>query len=301
MTIQWFPGHMLETEKFLKQAISSVDVVMEILDARLPASSANPILGRICKNVLRIKLLNKKDLADPEITHQWLAHFKAEGEAAAAISGTDASDTWQATENALAGVNKGKARRIRIMVAGIPNTGKSTIINTLAGKKIAKTGNTPAITRQQQRTSLKNKVDIYDTPGILWPILENKKGALRLATSGAISDTAIDYPEIAVFTLSFLMERYPERLNDRYDLALASSAPIESAPSDPLALLEAIGKKRGCLKKGGIIDYQKASELLIREFRAGKLGRITLETPEEALLEKEALDAMTSADELGKK
>ncbi len=301
MTIQWFPGHMLETEKFLKQAISSVDVVMEILDARLPASSANPILGRICKNVLRIKLLNKKDLADPEITHQWLAHFKAEGEAAAAISGTDASDTWQATENALAGVNKGKARRIRIMVAGIPNTGKSTIINTLAGKKIAKTGNTPAITRQQQRTSLKNKVDIYDTPGILWPILENKKGALRLAASGAISDTAIDYPEIAIFTLSFLMERYPERLNDRYDLALASSAPIESASSDPLALLEAIGKKRGCLKKGGIIDYQKASELLIREFRAGKLGRITLETPEEALLEKEALDAMTSADELGKK
>ena len=331
MTIQWFPGHMLETERFLKQAISSVDVVMEILDARLPASSANPILGSICQNVLRIKLLNKKDLADPEITCQWLTHFKMQGEASVAINGTDTSDTWRAAENALAGVNKGKARRIRVMVAGIPNTGKSTIINTLAGKKIAKTGNTPAITRQQQRTSLKNKVDIYDTPGILWPILKNKKGALRLAASGAISDTAIDYAEIAIFTLSFLMERYPERLNDRYDLDIASSvgspltqapdanplatvratpsdggsiaafSPIGTASSDPLALLEAIGKKRGCLKKGGIIDYQKASELLIREVRSGKLGRITLETPEEALSEREALNAMASPEELGNK
>lgn len=287
MTIQWFPGHMLETEKFLKESISNVDVVLEVLDARLPASSANPILNKICQNVLRIKILNKNDLADPEVTRQWLNHFKSRNETAMAINGTEATQTWRAAEMALADVQKGKARRVRMMVAGIPNSGKSTIINTLAGKKIAKTGNVPAITRHQQRTSLKNRADIYDTPGILWPVLENENGALRLAASGAISDTAIDYNEIALFALSFLMMRYPGRLMERYGITIEDGAGVESWTDQDasLPILEEIGKKRGCLKKGGIIDYQKASETLIRDLRSGKLGRITFETPEEAMTE----------------
>lgn len=273
MDIQWFPGHMRETKELLKKAVSTVDVVMEILDARIPVSSSNPLLDKICKNVLRIKVLNKNDLADPEITRLWLDHFKGlPSTKAIAITGTESSETWRAADLCLQKVHKGKARRTRMMVVGIPNTGKSTIINTLAGKKIARTGNVPAITRQQQRTGLKNGVDIYDTPGILWPVMENQETTYRLAASGAISDTAIDYTEIACFTAEILMKHYPALLCERYNLS-------EPLPSEGIALVEAIGAKRGCLKKGGILDYQKASEILIRELRAGRIGRISLESP----------------------
>jgi len=273
MAIQWFPGHMQNTEEFLKKAVSRVDVVMEILDARLPISSSNPLLDTMCKQVLRIKVLNKQDLADPEATRSWLEHFKTEKTAKAlAITGTDKKETWKAADFCIKNVNKGKARRTRVIVVGIPNTGKSTIINTLAGKKIAKTGNVPAITRQQQRTGLKNKIDIYDTPGILWPVLDDKDGAYRLAVSGAISDAAIDYYDIGCFAARFLMKNYPEQLKKRYKIDT-------SFPESGSVLLEIIGAKRGCLKKGGIIDYQKASEILIRDLRSGKIGRISFEAP----------------------
>lgn len=273
MDIQWFPGHMRETKELLKKAVSTVDVVMEILDARIPVSSSNPLLDKICKNVLRIKVLNKNDLADPETTRLWLDHFNRQPSTQAiAITGTEGSETWKAANLCLKNVNKGKARRIRMMVVGIPNTGKSTIINSLAGKKIAKTGNVPAITRHQQRTGLKNGVDIYDTPGILWPVMEEQETTYRLAASGAISDTAIDYTEIACFTAEVLVKHYPALLCERYKLS-------EPLPREGISLVEAIGAKRGCLKKGGILDYQKASEILIRELRAGKIGRISLETP----------------------
>ncbi|MGD9731733.1 MAG: ribosome biogenesis GTPase YlqF [Desulfamplus sp.] len=280
MTIQWFPGHMQDTESFLKETLSNVDVVMEIIDARLPASSSNPVLDQMCKSVLRIKVLNKQDLADPVITEQWLEHFKYVNNCAAiSITGTNVSDAWRALEFALAAFNASKAvksrsRRLRVMVVGIPNTGKSTIINTLVGKKVAKTGNVPAITRHQQRTSLKNKVDIYDTPGILWAVIEDKNGAYRLAASGAISDAAIDYSDIAVFVIKYLIEKYPDSFKDRYKI---------SNIDDINMILEKIGAARGCLKKGGVVDLQKASELLIRELRSGKLGRITLESPEDFL------------------
>lgn len=282
MTIQWFPGHMQETERFLKESVSNVNVVMEILDARLPMSSSNPLLDKICNNVLSIKVLNKKDLADPVKTSLWLDYFKkiqilGQGCEAIAITGTDSVDTWRAADMAIARLKPSKSRRLRILVAGIPNTGKSTIMNTLAGKKVAKTGNVPAITRQQQRTSLKNKIDIYDTPGILWPILENQNGAYKLAASGAISDTAINYNDIAVFILKYLIEKYPDSIKERYQITN-----IENT-KDPSLTLENIGSSRGCLKKGGIVDLQKTSELLIRELRAGKLGRISFEVPEEFL------------------
>ncbi|MBF0258250.1 MAG: ribosome biogenesis GTPase YlqF [Desulfamplus sp.] len=281
MTIQWFPGHMKETEQFLKKAVSNVDVVMEILDARLPASSANPLLDKICNTVLRIKVLNKSDLADPVITRLWIDYFKTiqRGSEVIAITGTDTADTWRAADMALTGVKQSRSRRIRIMVAGIPNTGKSTIMNTLAGKKVAKTGNVPAITRYQQRTAIKNRIDIYDTPGILWPVLENLNGAYRLAASGAISDTAIDYNDVALFTLKYLITRYPDALKERY--LLSDSIDDNGGP----LILETIGASRGCLRKGGVVDIQKASELLIREFRSGKLGGISLESPEDFLSE----------------
>ena len=263
---------MKDTEEFLEKAVNQTDVVLEILDARLPVSSSNPLLDRICKGRPRVKLLNKKDLADPDVTREWLTYFKAKKNPAQAISGTDSKDAWRAANFCMQHTKKGAARRVRLMVVGIPNTGKSTIMNSLAGKKIARTGNVPAITRHQQRTALKNKADIYDTPGILWPVLEDQQGAFRLAASGAISDTAIDYLDVACFTAEILLTRYPGLLAERYNIP----SPL---PDTGAALLEVVGGRRGCLKKGGVLDYQKASEILIRELRAGKIGRISLETP----------------------
>ena len=275
MTIQWFPGHMVETENLLKKAISKVDVVLEILDARLPQASANPFVNKICKGKFRLKVLNKSDLADPEQTKLWLHYFeKQKKNPAISICGSQKSQAYSALNYCIDKVNRNRSRKLKVMVVGIPNTGKSTILNTLAGKKIAKTGNVPAITRHQQRTSLENNIDIYDTPGILWPVIESDQKAYILAASGAISDTAIDYNDIAFFTAGLLIKRYPELLMKRYSF-------LKTIPEDETSLIEKIGSARGCLKKGGIINYQKASETLIRELRAGKIGRLSFETPED--------------------
>ena len=275
MDIQWFPGHMKEAEQSLKSSISSSDIVMEILDARLPLSSSNPILDKLCKNTLTVRILNKKDLADPEVTQLWLNYFKyKKKEPAIAVTGIDKTDTWRAADFAFSKMKKRKSRRIRAMIVGIPNTGKSSIINSLAGRKVAKTGNVPAITRQNQRTGLKNGMDIYDTPGILWPVLDDTTGACRLAASGAISDTVIDYYDIACFAARFLIKKYPDMLKARYKIQ-------EGVKLDYTALLNRIGSIRGCLKKGGIIDLGKASEIFIRELRSGLIGRISFETPQQ--------------------
>ncbi|MCP4023126.1 MAG: ribosome biogenesis GTPase YlqF [Desulfobacteraceae bacterium] len=272
MSIQWYPGHMLETKKLLSKAIAKVDVVMEILDARLPVSSANPVLDKLCKNKFKLKILNKKDLADPKVTREWLDYFKTGGKCpAVAICGLKKNEALQALNYCVDQIERNRARKVKVMVVGIPNTGKSTILNTLAGKKIAKTGNVPAITRHNQRTSLKNNIDIYDTPGILWPVIKPKERAYTLAASGAISDTAIDYNDIAFFAASLLIERYPELLQQSYPF-------LEPAPEDAMEMIEKIGSARGCLKKGGIINIQKASETLIRELRSGKIGNISFET-----------------------
>ncbi|MFH2058613.1 MAG: ribosome biogenesis GTPase YlqF [Pseudomonadota bacterium] len=273
--IQWFPGHMLETKKLLKTAISRVDVILEILDARLPMASSNPVLNKLSADRFRLKVLNKNDLADPQQTMAWLNHFESnQNHPAIAINGTDKKQTDKVLNYCISKINRNRARKIKIIVVGIPNTGKSTILNTLAGKKIAKTGNVPAITRQQQRTSLKNNIDIYDTPGILWPIIEPAKKALILAASGAISDTAIDYMDIGLFAAKLLLQRYPELIMQRFTF-------IDKLPSDELTLIEKIGTARGCLNKGGAINLQKASEALIRELRSGKIGNISFESPED--------------------
>lgn len=272
---------MLETKQLLKSAISKVDVILEILDARLPLSSANPFLNEICADKLWLKILNKNDLADPVVTKSWLEYFESQTKnPAVSICGSQKVEAYDALNYCIGKVIRNRARKIKVMVVGIPNTGKSTILNTLAGKKIAKTGNVPAITRHQQRTSLKNNIDIYDTPGILWPVIEPMKRAYILAASGAISDTAIDYGDIAFFSAGLLLERYPELLMERYSF-------LEDLPKDEMSLIEKIGAARGCLKKGGVIDFQKASETLIRELRAGKIGKISFETPKDIEDEKD--------------
>ncbi len=282
MAIQWFPGHMLEAENLLIKEISRVDAVLEILDARLPMASANPFVDKLCKDKFRLKVLNKADLADPETTPLWLEYFEKKQIPALSTCGTQPSHVFDALNDCVDKAIRNKARKLKIMVLGIPNTGKSTILNTLSGKKIAKTGNSPAITKHQQRSSLPNNIDIYDTPGILSPVIEPREKAYLLAVSGAISDTAFDYGDIAFFAAALLIKRYPHLLKEQYPF-------LEIIPDDPMSLIENIGLKRGCLKKGGLVDFQKASEILIRELRAGKIGKISFETPRDYENDNEAL------------
>jgi len=275
MNIQWYPGHMLETKKILKNSISKVDGVLEILDARLPNASENPLVNNLCRDITRIKVLNKSDLADPAVTQMWLSYFENQRMLPAiAVCGTRKNQAEKALNFCVSRITRNRAKKIKIMVVGIPNTGKSTILNTLAGRKIAKTGNVPAITRHKQRTSLKNNIDIYDTPGILWPVIEPKSRSFALAASGAISDTALDYHEIGFFAAGLLLQKYPKLLMARYDF-------LHELPGDETELIEKIGMARGCLKKGGNINYQKAAETLIRDLRSGKIGEISFETPKD--------------------
>ncbi len=275
MAIQWFPGHMRETREIIRQSIKKTDGVLEILDARLPLASANPFVDRICKDTFRLKILNKADLADPVTTGLWLDFFeKSENTAAIAISAFSRNQAYMAISHCHEKITKNRARKLKLMVMGIPNTGKSTILNILAGKKVAKTGNVPAITRHTQRISLKNNIDIYDTPGILWPVIEPEEKAYILAASGAISDSAIDYHDIAFFAADFLLGSYPDLLMKRYKF-------LKALPSDAHELLEKIGAARGCLRAKGRIDMHKASQILIRELRTGKIGRISFETPKD--------------------
>ncbi len=271
MNIQWFPGHMKESYDKLRNSISKANIVLEILDARLPFSSSNPKIETICKNILKVKILNKNDIADPDITKSWLQYFKDKNENAVAITGKNRNETKQVISYCQKLIKVNKAQKTKIMVIGIPNTGKSTIINSIVGKKVAKTGNVPAITKHNQRMATK-LIDIYDTPGILWPVLEPKRRADILAASGAISNTAIDYNDTGAFTLQFLKEYYPGFLKSRYK--------FDTLSFNGEHLIEKIGATKGCLKKGGKIDISRAYEILVNELRQGKFGRISFEKPE---------------------
>ncbi|MCK5542779.1 MAG: ribosome biogenesis GTPase YlqF [Desulfobacterales bacterium] len=270
MSIQWFPGHMKESMELLKNSISKANIVLEILDARLPFSSSNPYIENLCKNILKIKILNKNDIADPDITKKWLNYYKSIHEKAIAISAKDIKESKRLIEYCQKITKKNKAEKMKLMVIGIPNTGKSTIINSIVGKKVAKTGNVPAITRHNQRMATKD-MDIYDTPGLLWPVLEPKLRADILAASGAIANTAIDYNDTGAFTLDFLIENYPNFLKARYK--------FDTLPNKKTHIIEKIGIIRGCLQKGGIIDIPRTYEILVNELRQGKLGRISFEKP----------------------
>jgi ribosome biogenesis GTPase A len=275
MQIQWFPGHMHKAQLQIKEALPKVDLVIELLDARIPFSSENPMLAALRGKKPCLKVLSKSDLADPTLTSQWQAHLeKQSGVKARAVTtaqtGTIARLTDVCLNMAPERLSQGKS--VRVMVAGVPNVGKSTLINVLAGRSVAKTGNEPAITKNQQQINIGNGIVLLDTPGVLWPNVENKNSGYRLAAVASIRDTAIDYDDIAFFVAGYLLENYPDALLERYSL--------DEAPVDPVALLDAVGKKRGCLVKGGVVDYERASRIFMNDLRAGVLGRITFETPE---------------------
>ncbi len=277
MPIQWFPGHMHATRKAIAQRLPDIDVVIELLDARLPGSSANPMLAELTRGKPALKVLNKQDLADPARTALWLAHYQAQpGTNALAL---DASETAPARKliaacRALAPLRGGMVKPLRVLICGIPNVGKSTLINTLVGQRAAKTGDEPGITKTEQRIQLASDFQLYDTPGMLWPRIVVQEAGYHLAASGGIGRNAYDEQEVALLLLARVRAPYGERLCARYKLDALDTRSDE-------ALLADVGRKRGGLRAGGQIDLQKAAEAAINDFRSGAWGRITLETPEE--------------------
>ena len=279
MAVQWYPGHMNKARRIIKNTMSEVDLVIEVMDARIPFSSENPMVAELRQDRPCIKILNKSDLADPEVTRRWLAHLeKEQGVKAQALSVLDKSRTKNLPglcRKLLPG--RGTAvKSIRVMIMGIPNVGKSTLINTLAGKALAKVGDEPAVTKEvssgQHRIILDGNIALSDTPGILWPKIENENSSYRLAVTGAIKNTAIDFEDIALFAADYLITAYCENLIERFKL--------KRCPQSGNELLEEIGRRRGCLRAGGVIDMQRASEILIHDIRSGALGALSFETPE---------------------
>ncbi|ACA86313.1 MULTISPECIES: ribosome biogenesis GTPase YlqF [Shewanella] len=295
MAIQWYPGHMHKARKEIEEVMPQVDLVIEVLDARIPYSSENPVVSSLRGDKPCIKLLNKSDLADPETTQRWIEYLEREqGVKAMAITTLQAAQVKKIPDLCRKFVpSRDKIEKdIRTMIMGIPNVGKSTIINTLAGRTIAKTGNEPAVTKVQQRINLRNGIVLSDTPGILWPKVDNEKSSYRLAITGAIKDTAMEYEDVAMFAAEYFLQAYPEAIAERYKL--------KELPDTDIELLEAIGRKRGALRPGGRIDLHKVSELVLHEFRSGKIGQLSLETPEMAEIEKEEVAILMAKKEAEK-
>jgi len=280
MQIQWYPGHMHKASKQIKEALPGVDILIEVLDARIPFSSENPMLAELRGDKPCIKVLSKTDLADPEITAQWQEYLEQQqGVKTLAIRTDQPEKALQLTDlcRKMMPHKVKNEKTIHTMIVGIPNVGKSTLINILAGRTIAKTGNEPAVTKTQQRIKLDDGITLSDTPGVMWPNVENKGSGYRLATTGAIRDTAMDYTDVAFFAADFMAKSYPERIKTRYELDRIADSDLE--------ILEDIGRKRGCLRSGGQVDLDRVSKLFITELRSGVLGLITLETP--AMMEAE--------------
>jgi len=280
MSINWFPGHMHKAQKEIKEILPQIDVVIEVCDARLPFSSENPMITEIRGDKPLIKILNKSDLADPNLTQIWLDHLDAQQNVKAIALTTDnpaIAKTIPSLIKKLVPNKDEEGKQINAVIMGIPNVGKSTLINTLVGKAKAKVGNEPAVTKGQQRIKLEEGLYLLDTPGMLWPKILNDNSGYRLAISGAIKDTAFEHDDIACFAAEYLLEKYPQQLVKRYE--------IKDLPTQEVELIEAIGKRRGCVKSGGIVDFHKASAILINEIRDKTLGPITFETPE--MVEKE--------------
>ena len=287
MAIQWFPGHMHKARKKISEAMPEIDLVIEVLDARLPFSSTNPLVDQLRRDKPCIKVLNKADLADAKATKHWVNYFsEQENTSALPLVAEERQQVKQLIQKIkqVGAHRQDKKRAIKVMIMGIPNVGKSTLINALAGRIIAKTGNEPAVTKANQMIDLKNGIVLSDTPGILWPKFENELSGYRLAASGAVKDTAIEYLDIAIFTLGYLLTAYPDQLIARFKL--------KEIPHSAESALEAIAAKRGCLRPGGVADLHKASELVLHELRSGKIGKVSLETSqmvEEELSELERL------------
>ncbi|WAK03467.1 ribosome biogenesis GTPase YlqF [Methylobacter sp. YRD-M1] len=280
MLIQWYPGHMHKASKEIKHILPQVDLIIEILDARIPFSSENPMLKALRGDKPCIKVLSKSDLADPDMTQAWQTYLEQEKGVKTLALTIEQPERMRQIADLCHKMLPGKdssGRLIQALIMGIPNVGKSTLINILAGRIIAKTGNEPAVTKMQQRINIGNGIVLWDTPGVLWPNVENRNSGYRLATTGAIKDTAINHEHIAFFAAEYLLKHYPDLLKVRYQ--------IEHLPEGEQALMETIGRSRGCLRSGGRVDMDKVAKLLLSELRAGTIGRITLETP--AMMEQE--------------
>jgi ribosome biogenesis GTPase A len=286
MTIQWFPGHMTRAKRQIQDKLKLIDVVFELIDARLPQSSRNPMIDEIVGPKPRLILLNKADLADSAANAKWLSWFRSFGLEALAIdasSGSGVKDIPTRTKELLSekierqAARGMKPRPPRVLIVGIPNVGKSTLINKLAGRSAAITGDRPGVTKGQQWIRAGGDLELLDTPGILWPKFEDPEVGFKLAATGAIKEQVLPIEEVACYTLRWLAAEYGDALRERYGLAeLPASLPDIAAA---VAVLEEIGRKRGCLAGGGHIDYEKAAGVLLRDLRSGKLGRITLEAP----------------------
>ena len=279
MPIQWFPGHMHTTKKALVKRLPDIDVVIELLDARLPGSSANPLLAELTNGKPALKLLNKQDLADADITALWLDYYNARpGTRALAMDAHVAAPARPLVEacRALAPMRGGMVKPVRVLICGIPNVGKSTLINTLMGQRSAKTGDEPGITKMEQKIALESDFYLIDTPGMLWPRIVVEQSGYHLAASGGIGRNAYDEEEVAMALLASVRGRYADRLRARYKLDDFTGATDEG-------LLADVGRKRGGLRAGGQVNLQKAAEIAINDFRTGAWGRISLETPEQFL------------------
>ncbi len=281
MSIQWFPGHMHLTRKAITERVKDIDVVIEVLDARLPGSSANPLLAELTGHKPTLKVLNKQDVADPARTALWLDWYNAlPGTRAVALDASEAAPARKLIDGChlLAPNRGGLAKPMRVLICGVPNVGKSTLINTLTNKRQAKTGDEAGITKLEQRITLADDFYLWDTPGMLWPRISVVESGYNLAASGAVGRNAYDEELVALELLRRLQQHYAPLLEARYKLGLPSGA-MAGMPDDEL--LEAIGRKRGAVMAGGRVNLQKAAEIVMTDFRTAILGRITLETPED--------------------
>ncbi len=297
MQIQWYPGHMTKTKRMMNENLSLVDVVIELIDARIPYSSRNPDIDDLAKNKFRIIILNKSDLADDKSTSAWKEYYEAKGFRVIttnSLKGTGISLVTTAAKELMADKIKAQQARgrlfvpIRAMIAGIPNVGKSTFINKYVGKTTAKTGDKPGVTRGKQWIRIKKDMELLDTPGILWPKFEDKEVGIKLAFIGSINDDIIDLEGLATGLINLLNERFPSLVPKRYGIIIEEN-------DTPHILLEKIGKARGFVSKGGSIDLGRTAKIILDEFRGGKLGKITLEMPED--IERMAANTAKAAQE----
>ncbi len=294
MNYQWYPGHMTKAKRMMEENIKLIDLVIEIVDARIPISSRNPDIDSLAVNKARIILLNKSDLADDKITNQWINYFNENNIYGLKLNSRNNSGIKQVNGLIMTACadkierNKQRGilnRPIRAMVVGIPNVGKSTFINSYAGKASAKTGNKPGVTKGKQWIKLNKNVELLDTPGILWPKFDNQEVGKRLAMIGSMNDEILNVEELAIDTIKYIYSEYSDNVIERYGLDKEKTAAsydenaINPDNSVALYIMEQAAVKRGCIKKGNNIDYEKISNIILDDFRSGRLGRISLETP----------------------
>ncbi len=288
MTIQWFPGHMAKARREVTEKLKLVDIIFELIDARLPLSSRNPMIDEVINQKPRLLILNKSDMADEHETRKWVEYFAQRGHKAVAINSLEGKGLQQVTKAAQEILQEKfermksrgmKPRAIRAMIVGIPNVGKSTLINRLAKKNIAKTGNTPGVTKAQQWIKVGKELELLDTPGILWPKFEDQEVGFKLALTGAIKDTITNMEDLAVYGLRFLAIHYPARMEERYGFQFIHEDLVET--------FDHIGKLRRVFGPGGEIDYDQVAQLVVRDIRGLQLGKLTFDFVNEQL-EKEA-------------